>query len=173
MKKTKDLYTTFVFLLNNIKGDLMFKKAQAAMEFLMTYGWAILVVLIVLAALFYLGIFTPSTPNVCIASAPITCPDVRLTGSNDQLTIVMATSGTQSASLVGAAITLRAPVASPVTCDPTPDTISSAAPAGHTCTFVATIDSGQKYAGSAIVTYRLQGSTIDHTTTVDFSGTVE
>ena len=33
------------------------KKSQSAMEYLMTYGWAVLVVVIVLAALFYLGVF--------------------------------------------------------------------------------------------------------------------
>lgn len=34
------------------------KKGQAAMEFLMNYGWAILVVLICFAALFYFGILS-------------------------------------------------------------------------------------------------------------------
>jgi len=37
------------------------RKAQAAMEYLMTYGWAILIVIIVAAALFALGVFNPST----------------------------------------------------------------------------------------------------------------
>jgi hypothetical protein len=37
------------------------RKAQAAMEYLMTYGWAILIVIIVAAALYSLGIFNPST----------------------------------------------------------------------------------------------------------------
>ncbi|MFH1978460.1 MAG: hypothetical protein ABIJ92_03985 [Candidatus Aenigmatarchaeota archaeon] len=36
-------------------------KAQAAMEYLMTYGWAILIVVIVAAALFALGLFNPGT----------------------------------------------------------------------------------------------------------------
>ena len=36
-------------------------KAQAAMEYLMTYGWAILIVIIVAAALWALGVFNPST----------------------------------------------------------------------------------------------------------------
>jgi hypothetical protein len=36
-------------------------KAQAAMEYLMTYGWAILIVIIVFAALWALGVFNPST----------------------------------------------------------------------------------------------------------------
>jgi hypothetical protein len=37
------------------------RKAQSAMEYLMTYGWAILIVIIVAAALFALGVFNPST----------------------------------------------------------------------------------------------------------------
>ena len=36
-------------------------KAQSAMEYLMTYGWAILIVIIVAAALYALGIFNPAT----------------------------------------------------------------------------------------------------------------
>ncbi len=36
-------------------------KSQAAMEYLMTYGWAILVIAVVLAALYSLGIFNPNT----------------------------------------------------------------------------------------------------------------
>lgn len=38
---------------------------QSAMEFLMTYGWAILIMLVVLAVLFYVGVMNPSTvsPN--------------------------------------------------------------------------------------------------------------
>jgi len=35
------------------------KKSQAAMEFLMTYGWAILVVLVAIAALAYFGVLSP------------------------------------------------------------------------------------------------------------------
>ena len=37
------------------------RKAQAAMEYLMTYGWAILIVIIVAAALYALGVFNPAT----------------------------------------------------------------------------------------------------------------
>jgi len=36
-------------------------KAQSAMEYLMTYGWAILIMAVVLAALFQLGVFNPMT----------------------------------------------------------------------------------------------------------------
>jgi hypothetical protein len=37
----------------------MMKRAQAAMEFLMTYGWAILVVLAAIGALAYFGVLSP------------------------------------------------------------------------------------------------------------------
>lgn len=33
------------------------RKAQSAMEYLMTYGWAILIVIVVVAALYALGVF--------------------------------------------------------------------------------------------------------------------
>ena len=44
------------------------KKAQSAMEYLMTYGWAILIVIIVAAALYALGIFNPATYTGNIAT---------------------------------------------------------------------------------------------------------
>jgi len=49
-------------------------KAQAAMEYLMTYGWAILIVVIVAAALFALGIFSPPTGTRCSGFANLGCP---------------------------------------------------------------------------------------------------
>ena len=36
-------------------------KSQSAMEYLMTYGWAILIIAVILAALFELGVFNPYT----------------------------------------------------------------------------------------------------------------
>jgi uncharacterized protein (UPF0333 family) len=35
----------------------MRRKAQAAMEYLMTYGWAILIIVVVIAALYAMGVF--------------------------------------------------------------------------------------------------------------------
>src|SRR3989338_6175333 len=58
------------------------KKAQAAMEFLMTYGWAILVVLVVIGALAYFGVLSPTKllPDKCLFGPGIgTCTDYALT----------------------------------------------------------------------------------------------
>ena len=54
---------------------MRFRKGQTAMEYLMTYGWAILVIMVVLAVLFYLGVLNPSsiTPTICTIKPGFTC----------------------------------------------------------------------------------------------------
>ena len=51
------------------------RKGQAAMEFLMTYGWAILVVLAAIAALAYFGVLSPEKflPEKCLIETGFTC----------------------------------------------------------------------------------------------------
>jgi len=50
-------------------------KAQSAMEYLMTYGWAILIIAVVLGALFSLGVFSGSSllGTSCVASPGYYC----------------------------------------------------------------------------------------------------
>jgi hypothetical protein len=50
-------------------------KAQSAMEYLMTYGWAILIIAVVLGALFSLGVFSSGSflGTTCIASSGYEC----------------------------------------------------------------------------------------------------
>ena len=52
-------------------------KAQAAMEFLMTYGWALLVVVAAIGALTYFGALSPNRflPEKCTMPAGIACLD--------------------------------------------------------------------------------------------------
>ena len=59
----------------------MYRKAQAAMEFLMTYGWAILVVLVAIGALAYFGVLNPSRflPNSCTITPGVSCDDFIIT----------------------------------------------------------------------------------------------
>ena len=54
---------------------MAYKKSQAAMEFLMTYGWAILVVLAAIAALAYFGVLSPEKflPEKCILAPGLAC----------------------------------------------------------------------------------------------------
>ena len=43
----------------------MDNRAQSALEYLMTYGWALVVIVIVIAALFAFGIFNPPSAGTC------------------------------------------------------------------------------------------------------------
>ena len=66
------------------------KKSQAAMEFLMTYGWAILVVLAAIAALAYFGVLDPAKllPEKCIIQPGITCVSSKVQPA--KITLVLA-----------------------------------------------------------------------------------
>ena len=60
------------------------KRGQAAMEFLMTYGWAILVVLIAIGALAYFGVLNPSRflPRSCTLMPGLECNDFKVASDN-------------------------------------------------------------------------------------------
>ncbi len=63
-------------------------RAQSAIEYLTTYGWAILIIAVVLAAMFALGLFSPSSyvNNECIFPAEFSCLNSQIY-SNGTLTI--------------------------------------------------------------------------------------
>jgi hypothetical protein len=61
------------------------KKAQAALEFLTTYGWAFLVILVMIGALAYFGVLNPQKylPEKCMLTTGLDCVDyqIRSTGA--------------------------------------------------------------------------------------------
>ena len=65
------------------------RKAQAAMEFLMTYGWAILVVLVAIGALAYFGVLSPDKflPSKCTLPSGLACLDHKATDAG--VTVVL------------------------------------------------------------------------------------
>ena len=67
-----------------------FKKSQAAMEFLMTYGWAILVVLAAIAALAYFGVLSPEKllPEKCVLEPGLACISQKVQPS--QITLILS-----------------------------------------------------------------------------------
>lgn len=72
------------------------RKSQSAMEYLMTYGWAILIIAIVLAALFSLGIFGSGTftGTTCIANTGFLCTAPIVHGNTFTATMGQATGTT-------------------------------------------------------------------------------
>ena len=59
------------------------KKSQAAIEFLATYGWAFLVILIAIGALSYFGVLSPSKllPDRCNFGSEFGCVDYSIGGN--------------------------------------------------------------------------------------------
>ncbi|MBI2655130.1 hypothetical protein HYX06_01765 [Candidatus Woesearchaeota archaeon] len=57
-----------------------FTSSQAALEFLMTYGWAILIVITAIGVLAYFGVLSPDNflPEKCSLPSGMTCLDYRV-----------------------------------------------------------------------------------------------
>lgn len=66
------------------------KRGQAAMEFLMTYGWAILVVLVAIGALAYFGVLSPGRflPSSCTIGPGIAC-DAHKVNANGNIQVLL------------------------------------------------------------------------------------
>jgi len=75
----------------------MQKRGQGAMEFLMTYGWAIVVVLVILSALYFLGVFSPKIVNTCNIAAPFVCNDFFV--NNTEVTYLVGAKGISTATV--------------------------------------------------------------------------
>ncbi|MEM7815876.1 MAG: hypothetical protein QXN71_02030 [Candidatus Aenigmatarchaeota archaeon] len=141
------------------------KKAQSAMEYLMTYGWAILIVIIVAAALFALGVFNPSTYTGRAATGfgELQAPaDWQYSGTT--FTIVLRNG-------VGQDITVSN--VSSTSCSEW--TGSQPISPGSTYSFALTPctekSSGASFSEEVKVTYRVAGSTLDRVATGRLTGT--
>ena len=154
---------------------MYFKKGQSAMEYLMTYGWAILIILIAVGALFYLGVFSPSVPNTCNIPAPFSCQDVKLSDTGNLLTLRIGASGVNSITYTPATAIQLNGVACAVTNDGDGDALSPAdnmksSVVSVTCS--SSLAEDQKFSGTVTFTYDT-GSGVTHTTEGSFSGTAE
>lgn len=71
-----------------------YKQSQAALEFIMTYGWAILVVLVAVGALAYFGVLSPDRflPSKCTLQSGIACLDHSASSTTNELNVVMQNS---------------------------------------------------------------------------------
>ncbi len=69
-------------------------KAQAAMEFVMSYAWAIMIVLIAIGALAYFGVLNPSRylPDACTLQPGLACLDFTYDKGINELRLVIMNS---------------------------------------------------------------------------------
>ncbi len=66
-------------------------KAQAAMEFMLTYGWAILIVMATVSVVYYYGLVDVDKvlPESCIIAQNIECLDARIDSNADEVYILL------------------------------------------------------------------------------------
>ena len=155
----------------------MKKRGQAAIEFLTTYGWAILILIIVIAAIGALGVFSPKAPNKCDATSPIFCSDIKL-DTNGVITLSLTASGTSTKSGLETkviSITLDTPITA--SCTPSPNIVFTDQYTTLNCDATSTtLSKGNRFTGNAKVEYYLretESAPVKHTTKVIFSGTIE
>ncbi len=65
------------------------RKGQAAFEYLVTYGWALLAVLVTLGALAYFGVISPSRwlPDKCDLGAQLVCEDYEVRAATGTISL--------------------------------------------------------------------------------------
>ena len=149
------------------------KKGQAAMEFLMTYGWAILVVLAAIGALAYFGVLSPDRflPSKCTVAGGFSCTEYKVDGTAG--TVSLRIQNNLGRDIASANVTLDGK-GSNSACPATPTkTFSSSVVNGDfindsLMTWTGCTFSGTKYQGDITVTYIISGQTVSH----DASGSI-
>jgi len=129
------------------------RKGQASMEFLMTYGWAILAAVLAIGVLAYYGVFSPgqSLPSICNIGAPLSCDEHQANATG--VTIITRNGAGGSVTITNMSVD-----------GCTADTASQVVANGATYTYYldcGALTVGQKFTGNIKVTYTLAGKTLD------------
>ena len=144
----------------------MNRKGQAAVEFLMTYGWAILAAIIAIGVLAYFGVFSPGkfTPTATVVNAPFYANAWNVKGTGI-VSLELKNNGGETFNVTSVGIT---PSTGATSC--ADDSIVGAVSASSTVT--ATVDCstgistiGNNFKGDITVKYTKSGSTLELTST--------
>ncbi|MCC7574234.1 hypothetical protein KO361_01450 [Candidatus Woesearchaeota archaeon] len=140
------------------------KKGQAALEFLMTYGWAFLVILIVIGAFVYFDVLNPAKliPPRCSFPAGFTCDEFAVKDDGVEFTIVNRLGYTIDG-FNAVLIDLNNPDAE-ISCTSDPDTGNRVIDGGRitfTCDENFEYVSGERFQSDIIVKYTRAGGNIE------------
>jgi uncharacterized protein (UPF0333 family) len=124
------------------------KKGQAALEFLTTYGWAFMVILVMIGALAYFGVLNPGklVKDQCTSTAGVGCKSYEVNLASGQMSISFTNNLGQAVTISSVNISTKAAttVVPPQISDANGVAISAANPAVpdavfmlRNCTFAA------------------------------------
>jgi len=151
------------------------KRGQAAMEFLMTYGWAILAAIIAIGVLAYFGVFSPGkfTPSTVVVSAPFYTEAWNVQAIDGTVNLEFKNNGGETFTISSVAVTNAQSGGASVTC--IADTTVGLVDAGALVT--ATLDcglltDGDTFKGDITITYTKSGSNLPLTSTGTITDTI-
>ncbi len=147
----------------------MIRKGQAAVEFLMTYGWAILAAVIAIGVLAYFGVFSPG--KFITGSAVVTAPfyvnawNVQAAPAPGEVNLELRNNGGEdyllySLTISGCGTLTPASPQSVAAGSTTPFAIQCAVPP-----LTAALAAGGTFKGDITINYRKIGSSVDLTST--------
>ena len=135
------------------------KKGQAAIEFLMTYGWAILAAVIAIGVLAYFGVFSPGqyAANSAVVTAPFYANAYNAKASAG-VTLELKNNGGEDYNITSVAIS---------NCGTNANNVAIAASEAKTVTVVCNpvLASGASFKGDITITYTKTGSAVELTST--------
>jgi len=137
----------------------MERKGQAAMEFLMTYGWAILAAIIAIGVLAYFGVFSPG--QYATGSAVVTAPfyvSAHNAKASTGVTLELQNNGGEDYNITSVAIT---------NCGTNSTAIASSAGSKTAVIVVCSpaLSPSSSFKGDITISYRKSGSSVDLTST--------
>jgi hypothetical protein len=151
-----------------VKGGIkmIYKKGQAAMEFLMTYGWAILAAVIAIGVLAYFGVFSPGSfiSNSITVNPPF--------GTTQELSITTGSIGFVLRNGGGDSVTISRIAIFGCGADATGMTLADGTTRLVTLGCIPPLKSGDKFRGALTLTYRTGDELLDLTSTGTISGRV-
>jgi len=154
------------------------KKGQSALEFLTTYGWALLIMVVMAGALVSFGVFSPTSKgNSCISSTGIVCIDSQINASTVQFAL---TNGLGDINNMAVTVTRLNTGVVASNCDLYDGTgkgtaIKKAVSGQRVIIKCASLDlsSGSQEAFDALITYNKQNGAFPQTSKVSLSGVVQ
>lgn len=148
-------------------------KGQSALEYMMTYGWAILIIVIVAVILYSMGIFNPRASVTAASSGFSPFAASAAVCSSSKLTVAFTVgglpNGASSATITGASYSSGSGI-SPATGSNTGQTITVSSGSSFNETFSATCTSGVGFSASGVVNYSV--TTAAGTATYSATGTI-
>ncbi len=148
----------------------MKRKGQAAVEFLMTYGWAILAAVIAIGVLAYFGVFSPGkyVTDSAIVTAPfyVNAQNINASGINFEF----RNNGGENLNVTRVFVDGSSPDTDCTWTGGTVVTPSNLQSFTATCASALTV--GGTYKGDISINYRKSGSNIDLTSTGTIAGKI-